>query len=134
MKFSLNMQKKKKKKKIWGFGKKWSLELTITDTSDSPFKLEHFVLCIKLFIKKNDKSYILDVHCSVRIRIFDEMTLNQKPLFKFFLGEAFAPIPMSAVPIARHTALAVTLVSYWTFQYALDFNTCQSNDLNTWIF
>ena len=73
--------------------------------TSKPAKLK----CNILFLKKNDK-YILDVHCSVRIRIFDEMTLNRKPLFKIFLGEAFAPIPVSNVPFARHTALAGTLL------------------------
>ena len=57
----------------------------------------------------SSRKYVLDVHCSVRIRIFDKMTLNQKPLFYVFLGEAIAPIPVSA-PIARHTTLAGTLV------------------------
>ena len=66
--------------------------------------------CNILFLRKNGK-YIIDVHCSSdRIRIFDEMTLHQKPLFKIFSWRAFAPISVSTVPISRHTALAGTLI------------------------
>ena len=60
--------------------------------ASKPAKLK----CNILF-KKNGK-YILDVHCSVRIRILYKMTLNKKPLLFFFLGGAFAPIPVSAAP------------------------------------
>ena len=46
--------------------------------TSKPAKLK----CNILFLKKNNK-YVLDVHCSVRIRIFDAMTLiiiEPKPL------------------------------------------------------
>ena len=41
-----------------------------------------------LFLKKNDK-YVLDVHCSVRIRIDDEDDVEPKPLFLFFSWPSF---------------------------------------------
>ena len=55
--------------------------------TNKPAKLK----CNILFLKKNDK-YVLDV-LSVRIRIFDEMTLNQKPLVKFFSWGSFCANP-----------------------------------------
>ena len=100
-----------------GFAVIFEIEILNISTYRYPFSLslQEFVTsklanlkCNILFLKKNDK-YLLDIHCSVRIRSFDKIMLNQKPLFNFFLGEAFAPIPVSAALIARHTALVGAL-------------------------